>query len=94
MDHSDFVIGEVFYCNGNTWQCTDCGTRTIVAIRIDSVDTVTIAKDGAKFFKTLDHDEAERQGWFNGPIYAVAETVFDESDIENCSPEPKTISEH
>ncbi|WP_201274196.1 hypothetical protein [Microvirga brassicacearum] len=25
-------------------------------------------------------------GWFNGPPYAVAETVFDEDDLEACEP--------
>jgi hypothetical protein len=24
--------------------------------------------------------------WFNGPPYAVAETVFDEEDMEGCEP--------
>ena len=49
------------------WRCTDIGTRTIAAIRLD-----------------LDHDPA----WYNGPPYAVAETVFDEYDIEGCSLQP------
>jgi hypothetical protein len=32
-----------------------------------------------------DHDAA----WYNGPPYAVAESVFDENDLEGLSPAPK-----
>ncbi len=33
MKHSDFQIGTIFYtCTGQCWQCTDVGTRTILAI--------------------------------------------------------------
>jgi len=31
---------------------------------------------------------AEADGWFNGPPYAVAESVFDEDDLPACSLEP------
>jgi hypothetical protein len=41
----------------------------------------------------LSRDEAEAEGWFNGPPYAVAESVFDEYDIEGCSPEPQATTE-
>ena len=34
----------------------------------------------------LDHDDDP--SWYNGPPYAFAESVFDEYDIEACSPEP------
>lgn len=33
----------------------------------------------------LDHDP----NWYSGPPYAVVESVFDEYDIEGCSPAPK-----
>jgi len=29
---------------------------------------------------------AEDPSWYNGPPYAVAETVFDEYDLEGCKP--------
>jgi hypothetical protein len=32
----------------------------------------------------LDHDDDP--SWYNGPPYAVAETVFDEYDQEGCEP--------
>ena len=28
----------------------------------------------------------EDPSWYNGPPYAVAETVFDEYDLEGCKP--------
>lgn len=34
----------------------------------------------------MTHAEAEAEGWFNGPPYGVAETVFDEYDLEGCEP--------
>jgi hypothetical protein len=35
MKHSDFVIGQDFLCGGKRWQCTDRGSRTIVAICLE-----------------------------------------------------------
>lgn len=43
--------------------------------------------------RTLSRAEAEAEGWFNGPPYAVAESVFDEYDMEDCSPEPEETAE-
>jgi len=33
----------------------------------------------------LDHDDDP--SWYNGPPYAVAESVFDENDMQGCSPD-------
>jgi len=33
----------------------------------------------------LDHDDDP--SWYNGPTYAVAEHVFDEYEIEGCTPD-------
>ena len=68
MKHSDFKIGTEFMTGAGRWRCTDIGTRTIAAIRLD-----------------LDHDTS----WYNGPPYAVVETVFDEYGLENCDPAPR-----
>jgi hypothetical protein len=68
MRHSDFWIGREFLTEGGRWRCTDVGTRTIAAIKLDK-----------------DHDP----GWYNGPPYAVLESVFDEYSIEGCEPAPK-----
>ncbi|MDC7786150.1 hypothetical protein PQJ75_03670 [Rhodoplanes sp. TEM] len=65
MTLSQFTIGCEFLTASGRWRCTDVGTRTIVAIRLD-----------------LDHDPT----WYEGPPYAVPEHVFDEYDLEDCSP--------
>jgi len=82
MRHEDFQIGGVFWCGGRQWRCTDIGTRVITAIRLDHVDVASTAPERRR---TLDRSEAEAEGWFNGPPYAVNEVVFDEYDIEGCS---------
>jgi hypothetical protein len=84
MQHSEFKIGGIFRCGGRLWRCTDIGTRTIVAIRIDQVEV----GGSPALHRTLSGAEAEAEGWFRGPPYAVAESVFDENDIEGCSPAP------
>ncbi len=90
MRYADFRIGEEFWCGGRQWRCTDIGTRTIVAIRIDRVEVGSSAPERRRI---LSRAEAEAKGWFNGPPYAVAESVFDEDDIEACSPEPEETPE-
>ena len=86
MQHSEFNIGGKFWCGGRQWRCTDIGRRTIIAIRVDRVEVESgpPARRGI-----LSRVEAETEGWFNGPPYAVAESVFDEYDLEGCSPEPE-----
>jgi hypothetical protein len=76
-----------FRCGGGLWRCTDIGTRTIVAIRIDLVEVGGSPPPR----RTLSRAEAEAEGWLNGPPYAVAESVFDENDIEGCSPGPESF---
>lgn len=38
MEHNEFRIGTKFFCGGSVWKCTDIGTRTILAIRLDLKD--------------------------------------------------------
>jgi hypothetical protein len=38
MKLADFKIGGEFWCDGRQWRCSDIGTRTVVAIRIDRVE--------------------------------------------------------
>ena len=85
MEHREFVIGEAFRCGDQLWRCTDIGTRVIVAIRLDGVD---VGGSTSESWRTLNRTEAEAQGWFNGPPYAVAESVFDEDDMQGCSHAP------
>lgn len=84
MEHGEFRIGVEFWCGGRRWRCTDVGSRVIVAIRVDGVDTVQ-RSDGVTVRKPLSGPEAEAAGWFDGPPYAVAEFVFDEDSLEVCS---------
>jgi hypothetical protein len=86
MKHGDFLFGEEFQCGDLTYKVTDIGTRTIIAIRVDEVLIERFSAGMVTPVKqTLKRSEAEEQGWFNGPPYAVEETVFDENDIEECS---------
>jgi hypothetical protein len=85
MSHEDFQIGGIFWCGGRQWRCTDIGTRVITAIRLDHVHVESTTPEQRR---TLDRSEAEAEGWYNGPPYAVAETVFDEDDIVGCTREP------
>ena len=95
MNHSEFAIGETFWCGNRQWRCTDKGTRVIVAICLDdnTVRSVIVRAgkilDGLERQTTLSRAESEAQGWFKGPPYAVAETVFDENDIGGCTKEPE-----
>ena len=81
LDRSSLTIGDTFWCGGRQWCCTDIGTRTLIAIRINAVNV-----DGTDpaSRRSLTQAEAEAEGWFNGPPYVVAEVVFDEHDQEGC----------
>jgi len=83
MTFDEFKIGMEFACGLGVFRCTDKGTRTVIAIRVDQLEIVTTG-NGETVKKLLSRSEAEEQGWFNGPPYAVAETVFDEYDFEEC----------
>lgn len=87
MKHSDFVIGKSFWCGGREWRCTDIGTRTIIAICLDDHEVVTVSLGPVReeTRRTITRSEAEADGWFNGPPYAVAEHVFDEYDQHPCA---------
>ena len=85
LDRSSLTIGDTFWCGDRQWRCTDIGTWTFTAIRIDAVE---VGGTGPASRRSLTHAEAEAEGWFNGPPYAVAEVVFDEHDQEGCSLEP------
>ena len=82
MKHADFKIGGEFWCGGKRWRCTDIGTRTIVAIRVDKVE---VASNIPELRRTLRRAEAEAEGWFRGPSYAVVESVFDENSQVDCT---------
>ena len=90
MEHNDFKIGLEFYCGGKKWRCTDVGTRVIVAIALGQREMVRMAVDPddcIKYSKTryLSNDPGD----LIGPPYSVAESVFDEYDIEGCYVTPE-----
>jgi hypothetical protein len=74
-----------FRRESRVFRCTDIGTRTVIAVRINCVE-VSGKDDKGISTKVLSRSEAESQGWFNGPPYAIAEFVFDEDDLEACEP--------
>ena len=55
----------------------------MIAIRIDNV---RVGGSRPELHRTLDRPAAEGEAWFDGPPYAVAKHVFDEDDIDECSP--------
>lgn len=81
MKRDEFYIGLEFSFGDGTWRCTDLGTRVITAIRIDRVE---VGSSDPEAVRVISREEAERDGWFNGPPYAIFETVFDEDDMLGC----------
>ena len=60
MRYAEFKIDGTFRCGGRLWRCTDIGTRTIVAIRIDRVEV----GGSPALRRSLSGAEAEAEGWF------------------------------
>lgn len=83
MKLSEFTIGGEFMMGDGRWRCTDIGNRVAVAIRIDQV--VVTSSDGIITTAIYNYDEANAEGWFKGPPYAVAECVIDEDSMKACS---------
>ncbi len=79
MKHKDFEIGKEFTYGDNEYRCTDKGTRVIIAIKVNEIEV-----GGSLPLRRLNKAEANGEGWFNGPPYAVLERVFDEYDMEGC----------
>lgn len=87
MKREEFEIGKEFHCGEGIWQTTDIGARVIVAIRVDQVEVVELGQEAKP--RLFDRATATKEGWFNGPPYAVAERVFDENDMKNCFTNPE-----
>ena len=83
MEHSEFAIGRAFTNGHSLWRCTDVGTRTVVAIRLDREEIVSVVVRGGKPGPETRAviDLRDDPSWFNGPPYAIVETVFDEYDL-------------
>ena len=86
MKRSDFAIGQEFWCGCKRWRCTDVGSRVIVAICLEAHEKISFMpvegpEDSSREVRSITSDPQ----WFAGPPYAVAESVFDEYDVEACS---------
>jgi hypothetical protein len=88
MEHSDFRIGLEFWSGDKQWRCTDIGTRVVTAIALgprEVVSTSTSVDEMGRSTIERRHYMTDDPWWLNGPPYAVAESVFDEYDIEGCA---------
>ena len=82
MNLSNCRIGTEFTPDGiRRYRCTDVGSRVVVAIRVDDVEVYTLHMS-VETSNVLRGTEAQAKGFFNGPQYAVVETVFDEYDFD------------
>jgi hypothetical protein len=87
MELSEFAIGKEFRCSGKTYRCTDLGTRVVVAIQVEPIQRTSFdTKTRITTTETISREQADADGWLDGPTYIVAETVFDEDDQEVCEP--------
>lgn len=84
MTLDDFHIGLEFICGNARFRCTDKGTRTICAIRVDRTEVGGDTRPRGN--RVLTKREAMAENWFSGPPYGVAESSFDEYDQEGCTP--------
>jgi hypothetical protein len=84
MKLRDFKIGTEFTSvSGSTFQTTDVGSRTVVAIRIDQLEVASTDNFGKTVnAKTVSREEAETRHLFDGPPYGVPELVFDEDELD------------
>ncbi len=90
MKHSEFRIGLEFWCGGKRWRCTDVGTRVVTAISLEprEVEEVISSDDTAGPAETRRYT-TDDPTWLLGPPYKIAESVFDEYDIDGCSLTPE-----
>ena len=88
MRHDEFRLGDHFTTGPFLFRCTDVGSRTICAIRIDelALDGVSHSADGSpeRIARRLVDPRVEDSSWLSGPPYAVAELCFDEDDQLAC----------
>ena len=82
-DGAAFQIGTAFSTGRALWRCTDIGTRTVIAVRIDRVVTPRpLGEAGTWATDESAADPRKLPGWLNGPPYQLAEFCFDEGDLE------------
>ena len=67
MQRSEFTIGLRFYTDAGEWQCTDLGTRVVVAIKIDEHDESWLS-DLPFAIPEVVFDEYDIEGCFLTPL--------------------------
>lgn len=86
MTHKDFHIGLEFWCSGKRWQCTDVGSRVVVAISLEAHEVVNSERDPNDPTKRIEQRYMSSDPiLFDGPPYGIVEHVFDEDSLEACS---------
>lgn len=82
-DGTVFRIGTAFSTGRALWRCTDVGTRTITAVRLDRVVTPRSPGESETWAAELmAADPRKLPSWLSGPPYQLAEFSFDEQDID------------
>ena len=81
MKHGEIAIGCHFRCNGNRSLCTDVGSRVIVAVRADTAE-IAVTENGVTRREVREVTQQD----LAAPPYNLAEHVFDEDDMQGCSP--------
>lgn len=78
MKHSDFKIGSVFNsCNGQRWQCTDIGSRTILAIELKpELDSSWFAGPPYAVIE-VSFDENDMSGVYRNDDEAIQDAIDD-----------------
>ena len=62
MQIPEFEIGKQFSCGGNIFLCTDVGSRTVIAIRVDNVPDVSWLSGPPYALAEDVFDENDREG--------------------------------
>lgn len=89
-DGAVFKVGASFSCGRTLWRCTDIGTRTVTAVRMDRVVRPRRLGENETWATEQDRiDPRKHPGWLLGPPYKLAEFSFDEEDIEIVTPVPR-----
>jgi len=76
LKHSDFKVGTIFNsCTGQRWQCTDVGTRTILAIELKpELDPCWFL--GPPYVVTeVSFDEIDIKGVYRNDIEAIQDAI-------------------
>jgi hypothetical protein len=62
MRHEDFKIGMLFECSDHRWRCSDIGSRTVVAFRLDHEDDPSWYKGPPYAVAETVFDEYDQEG--------------------------------